>query len=46
MTVAPMPPAIVDGMRDITQELWEEYTKRMGEDALKALAAYRDEVGS
>lgn len=44
MTIAPMPKSVVDEMRKRTAPLWETYTKPMGDDALKALTAYRAET--
>lgn len=41
MTISPMPKPVVDDMRSRTADLWESYTKPMGDDALKALAEYR-----
>jgi TRAP-type C4-dicarboxylate transport system substrate-binding protein len=41
MTIAPMPKAVVDEMRKRTAPLWEVYAKPMGDEAVKALAAYR-----
>lgn len=44
MTIAPMPKAVVDEMRKRTTPLWEAYAKPMGDDAVKALAAYRSAI--
>lgn len=45
MMVQPMPKTVVDEMRKRTMPLWEQYTKPMGDEALKALAQYRASIG-
>ncbi len=45
MTVEPMPKPVVDEMRRRTTQLWEQYAKPMGDEALKALAQYRAAIG-
>lgn len=45
MTILPMPRPVVDEMRQRTTALWEQYTKPMGDDALKSLGQYRAAIG-
>lgn len=45
MNIQPMPRAVVDEMRRRTTVLWEQYTKPMGDDAVKALGQYRGAIG-
>lgn len=45
MNIQPMPKPVVDEMRRRTTALWEQYTKPMGDEALKALAQYRAAIG-
>ena len=45
MNVADAPKPMVDEMVTRTKPLWDEYTKPMGDEAVKALAAYRKEIG-
>jgi TRAP-type transport system periplasmic protein len=45
MAVANAPKALVDEMVKRTSPLWDEYTKPMGDEAIKALADYRKAAG-
>jgi TRAP-type transport system periplasmic protein len=45
MKIQPMPKAVVDEMRKLTRDLWDEYAKPMGPEIEKALVAYRAKVG-
>jgi TRAP-type transport system periplasmic protein len=45
MTLAPAPKPLLDEMRKRTEPLWAEYSKPMGDEAVKALADFRKATG-
>ena len=45
MTVEAAPPQMIDRMRAVTRPMWDDFSKRNGPEAAKALDAYLSATG-